>query len=512
MSQLAITFLGAAGTVTGSKHLLEVDGRYFLIDCGLFQGLKELRRRNWEPFPVDPARIEAVVLTHAHLDHCGYLPRLVAGGFRGRIFCTPGTKELCSLILPDSAHLQEEDAREANRQNFSKHHPALPLYTQADAARALSQLQPVGYERPMPLWGQTHAASAPPIRTPFVGDADSPTVEFVNAGHLLGSAYARVRIGGRSILFGGDLGRYGRPVLPDPSPVADADVLLVESTYGDRLHEPDDNGDRLAAIVSETVGGGGKLIIPSFAIGRVEEVLYWLKRLEEDKRIPVLPVYVDSPMAIGALQFYGGRLNELDAELATVPQTPRQVGSEPDSKTRPPKTAQTPSARRVSVFATTRMVTVSSPRQSADLVASRQPAIVIASSGMATGGRVLHHLAATLPNPKNTVLFVGYQAAETRGRALTEGAREIKLLGHIVPVAARVERIDSMSAHADAAEIMRWLSGFSHPPNMTYLVHGEPPALSALSARIASEKRWPVQVAKHGERVDISEFRVQNSD
>src|SRR5262245_55911515 len=235
----SLTFLGAAGTVTGSKHLLEIGERRILVDCGLFQGLKELRLRNWSAFPIDPARIDAVVLTHAHLDHCGQLPRLVAQGFRGRIFCTPGTRDLCTLVLPDSAHLQEEDARFANRHGFSKHQPAQPLYTSADAARTLERLQPVGYERAMPV--------VPGVE-----------LEFINAGHLLGSAYARLKIGGRTILFGGDLGRYGRPVLPDPAPVAEADVLLVESTYGDRLHEVDDEGTRLAGIVSETVGRGGK--------------------------------------------------------------------------------------------------------------------------------------------------------------------------------------------------------------------------------------------------------------
>jgi metallo-beta-lactamase family protein len=296
-----LTFLGAAGTVTGSRHLLEVDGRRILVDCGLFQGLKELRLRNWEPLPVDPGSIDVVVLTHAHLDHCGYLPRLVAGGFAGRVFCTPATKELCSLVLPDAAHIQEEDARDANRGGFTKHAPALPLFTTIDAARALDRLQPVGYDRPVPL---------------LPGSGPGPTVEFLNAGHLLGSAYARVRVGDRTLLFGGDLGRYGRPVLPDPSPVAEADILLVETTYGDRLHNPDDNGDAIAAIVTDTAARGGKLIIPSFAIGRVEEVLYWLKRLEDEKRIPVLPVYVDSPMAIGALRFYTSRLAELDAEIA----------------------------------------------------------------------------------------------------------------------------------------------------------------------------------------------------
>jgi metallo-beta-lactamase family protein len=454
-----LTFLGAAGTVTGSKHLLDTAGVRILVDCGLFQGLKELRERNWQPLPVAASDIHAVVLTHAHLDHCGYLPRLVADGFRGRIFCTPGTQDLCSLVLPDSAHIQEEDAREANRQGYSKHHPALPLYTSNDAARALLQFQPVGFDRPMPV--------APGVE-----------VDFIPAGHLLGSAYARVHSEGKTILFGGDLGRYNRPVLPDPAPVKEADVLLLESTYGDRLHEADDGGTRLAAIVSDAAARGGKLIIPAFAIGRVEEVIYALKRLEDAKRIPVLPVYVDSPMAARALQFYAGRTDELDADM-------------------------TPAAPGVKTFTTMRMTTVTSAQQSIELVASTRPSIVIASSGMATGGRVLHHLAATLPSAKHTVLFVGYQAAGTRGRLLVDGAKQVRIQGREVPVAARIERIDSMSAHADAGEIMRWLDGFERPPAMTYLVHGEAPALEALRARIATERRWPVHVARHHERVEI---------
>jgi len=462
-----LTFLGAAGTVTGSKHLLQVGDRRVLVDCGLFQGLKELRQRNWEPLPIDPASLDAVVLTHAHLDHCGYLPRLVAGGFRGRIFCTPATKELCSLVLPDAAKIQEEDARTANRERFTKHDPALPLFTQNDAARALGQLQPVGYDRPVPVLSPNVRCQAPEV-----------SVEFVNAGHLLGSAFARIRIGERTILFGGDLGRFGRPVLPDPSPPGAADILLLESTYGDRLHEPDDNGERFARIVRDTADRGGKVIIPSFAIGRVEEVLYWLKRLEDEQRIPILPVFLDSPMAIAALQFYSARLHELDADL-------------------------TPAARDVSAFATRRMTVASAARQSADLVASSQPSIVISASGMATGGRVLHHLAATLPNPRNTALFVGFQAVGTRGRQLTDGAKTLKMLGRTVPVAARVERIDSMSAHADAGEIMRWLAGFPRPPRMTYLVHGEPTALDALRVRIADDLHWPVHVAGYREQVPL---------
>ena len=455
-----LTFLGAAGTVTGSKHLLDFGDHRVLVDCGLFQGLKELRQRNWAALPVDPRRIDAVILTHAHLDHCGYLPRLVGAGFRGRIFCTPGTRDLCTLVLPDSAHIQEEDARHANRHGYSKHQPALPLYTELDAARTLTLLQPVGYERPVPV--------IPGLE-----------VEFINAGHLLGSAYARVRIGEKTMLFGGDLGRYSRPVLPDPLPIDAADVLLLESTYGDRLHEPDDGGARLAAIVNDSVKRGGKLIIPSFAIGRVEEVIYWVRHLEQTKRIPTLPVYVDSPMAAGALQFYTQRVNELDPDM-------------------------TPAERDVCAFCTARLTVVASPQESAEIVASRQPAIVIAASGMATGGRVLHHLATALPDPRNTVLFVGYQAVGTRGRDLCDGAKQIKLQGQVVPVQARVERLDSMSAHADAGEIMRWLRGFSRPPAMTYLVHGEPLPLETLKGRIESELHWPVHVAGYLERVELN--------
>src|SRR5262245_32906631 len=456
----SLTFLGAAGTVTGSKHLLDLGDHRVLVDCGLFQGLKELRERNWRPLTVPATAIDALILTHAHLDHCGYIPRLVAQGFRGRVFCTPGTQDLCTLVLPDSAHLQEEDARDANKQGYSKHKPALPLYTSDDAARALTLMQPVGYERPVPV-------------VPGV------TVEFIPAGHLLGSAYARVTLSdGKTILFGGDLGRYGRPVLPDPSPVDGADVLLVESTYGDRQPVPDDGGARLAAIVSSTAGKGGKLIVPAFAIGRVEEVLYWLKQLEDARRIPLLPVFVDSPMAGRGLQFYANRLDELDPEIR-------------------------PLARGVKAFATTRLTVIASPQQSMEVTASRQPSIVIASSGMATGGRVIHHLEATLPSPKNTVMFVGYQAEGTRGRQLCDGARSVRLKGHDVPVAARIERLDWMSAHADAVEILRWLSAFKKPPSMTHLVHGETTALEALRARIENELRWPVHIAAYEERVDV---------
>src|SRR5436190_383889 len=296
---MTLTCLGAARTVTGSKHMLEVDGQRMLVDCGLFQGLKELRERNWQPLPVRATDISAVVLTHAHLDHSGYLPRLVGQGFRGRIFCTPATAVLTRIVLADAGRLQEEDAERANRKGYTRHRPALPLFTERDAERAMTLLQPVGYERPIPVM-------------PGV------TAEFINAGHLLGSAYARVTIekAGKTVLFGGDLGRYARPVLPDPLPVPEADVLLVESTYGDRAHEPDDDGERLATIIRDTADRKGKVVIPAFALGRVEELLYWIKKLEDRGAIPQLPVYVDSPMAASVLAEYRKRTDELDEEIS----------------------------------------------------------------------------------------------------------------------------------------------------------------------------------------------------
>ncbi len=452
-----LTFLGAARTVTGSKHLLDADGQRILIDCGLFQGLKDLRLRNWSPLPVPPETITAVVLTHAHIDHVGWLPRLVSQGFKGPVYCTPGTADLASLVLPDAAHLQEEDATFANKRGFSKHHPALPLFTEADAAEALSRL------RPSPF-GKT------------VTVAEGFNVEFINAGHLLGSSYARLTRADNSspgVLFGGDLGRYARPILPDPSPGVDCDVLLVESTYGDRVHPQDDDGSALARVVNETHARGGKVIIPAFAIGRVEELLYWLFKLEDEKRLPEMPIYVDSPMAIKGIAFYQSRTDELDQEIAAV-------------------------RRKLPRF-----IAVNSGRESAALVENDRPAIIIASSGMATGGRVVHHLFAGLPDPRHTVLFVGFQAAGTRGRQLADGAQQVKIFGQQVPVHARIEKIDGMSAHADAGEIIRWLRTFPRPPKVTYLVHGEIVAQDALKLRITKELGWIVEVPQHGQKVDI---------
>jgi metallo-beta-lactamase family protein len=465
-----LTFLGAARTVTGSKHLLDVDGQQVLVDCGLFQGLKDLRARNWQPLPVRADGIGAVVLTHAHLDHCGFLPRLVNQGFRGRVFCTPATAELARIVLADAAHLQEEDAERANRKGYTKHAPALPLFTTADASRAMSMLQPVGYDRPMPV-------------------APGMTVEFLNAGHLLGSAYARVRVESakKTILFGGDLGRYARPVLPDPTPVAEADVLLVESTYGNRIHEPDQDGARIADIISKTVARGGKVIIPAFALGRVEELLYWIKRLEQEGRIPVVPVYVDSPMAAAVLKAYRSRADELDPEITTA------VGDG----------ARAQAFRKLCLFCTEKLKVVSTIPESRAIQESRTPSIVISASGMATGGRVLHHLARALPDARNTVLFAGYQAAGTRGRLLIEGAPTTRIHGQDVPVAADIKIVDFMSAHADANEILQWLRGFTKPPALTCLVHGEPAPMDELSARIEAELQWRVRTPVHLETIEL---------
>jgi metallo-beta-lactamase family protein len=481
---ISVTFLGAARTVTGSKYLVESNGTRIMVDAGLFQGLKELRERNWMELPVPPDSIEAIVLTHAHLDHCGYLPRLVSKGFRGRVFCTQGTQDLCKIVLPDAGRLQEEDAAFANRHQFSKHKPALPLYTEVDAFRAVSQLQPCGYDRTMPVAGGIE-------------------VDFINAGHLLGSSYVRMRIDGRTILFGGDLGRFGRPVLPDPTPVSAADYLLVESTYGNRVHEQDDNGSRLAGIVTDTFQKGGKLIIPAFAIGRVEEIVYWLKRLEAEKRIPVLPVFVDSPMAAAALARYTERVAELDPEMH--PEERDDKAPHDAAAPNPPavRRRQAMHERELSIFCTERFRVIASPDESKQLTASRTPSIVISSSGMAEGGRVLHHLKAALPDARNTVLFAGYQAAGTRGRRLVDGEKSIKIHGGWVPVASRIELIDSMSAHADSNEIMRWLQGFAQPPTRTFIVHGEPAAQDALGARIEKELGWVWHAPQHQEKVEF---------
>jgi len=457
-----VSFLGAARTVTGSKFLIETHDRRVLVDCGLFQGLRELRERNWALLPVPADSIDAVVLTHAHVDHSGYLPRLVAQGFRGRVFCTPATADLCRIVLPDSGRIAEEDARAANRGGYTRHSPALPLFTEADAFRALGNLQPVGYDRPVPV-------------------TRGLEVTFVNSGHLLGSAIAVLSIDGaspRTIVFTGDLGRYGRPILPDPEPIAEADALVIETTYGDRVHPADDDGEELAGIVRETIGRRGKVIIPAFAIGRVEELIYWLRRLEDAGRIPVVPVYLDSPMALEALEDYTRHTQTLDPEMRT---------------------------RRgeVSAFMTRRFRRIATAQESIEAAASSLPSIVISASGMATGGRVLNHLKQGLPNPRYTVLFSGYQAEGTRGRRLVDGEKAVKIHGQMVPVAARVAQLESLSAHADANELMRWLGGFKRPPATTCLVHGELPSMEAFRDRIVTTLGWDVHIPDYLEHLEL---------
>jgi metallo-beta-lactamase family protein len=463
---MKLTFIGAARTVTGSKHLIEENGHRVLVDSGLFQGLKELRERNWQPLPVRAEAIESVVLTHAHLDHCGYLPRLVAQGFKGRIFCTPATAELTRIVLADAAKLQEEDAERANRKGYTKHHPALPLFTIEDADRAMSRLQPVGYDRPIPV-------------------APGMTIDFMNAGHLLGSAYARMRLesSGRTILFGGDLGRYSRPVLPDPTPVDEADIVLMESTYGDRVHDPDDGGAVLADVINRTMQRRGKVVIPAFALGRVEELLYWIDRLEDEKKIAEMPVYVDSPMAAAVLDLYRKRLLELDPEIKET--------ASPSSYAR--------HERRLCLFCTARLKVVTAVQDSRAVQESNESAIVISSSGMATGGRVLHHLSRTLPDPRNTVLFAGFQAPGTRGRRLKDGAKFTRMHGREIPVAAEIAALESLSAHADSNEMLQWLRGFKRPPTELCLVHGEPGPMDTLKARVERELGWKVRTPAMGE-------------
>jgi len=396
----------------------------------------------------------------------------VQQGFRGRIWCTPATAELARIVMADAAKLQEEDAERANRKGYTRHRPAFPLFTVADAERAMSMLQPVGYDRRMPV----------------VPGVD---VDFINAGHLLGSAYARATLAdvGKTILFGGDLGRFDRPVLPDPSRVETADVLLLESTYGDRQHEADDGGRRLAGIIAEAANRGGKVVIPAFALGRVEELLYWVNLLEQNKQIPVLPVYVDSPMASAVLAQYRKRADELDPEILELAKFDGH--------------GAVAGQRQASAFGTARLKVIASIPESRAVQESNEASIVISSSGMATGGRVLHHLVTALPQERNTILLAGYQAVGTRGRALKDGAKVVRIHGQEIPVRARVEAMDSLSAHADANEIMRWLGGFTRPPALTCLVHGEPGPMDMLKARIERELHWTVKTPNQAEKIDL---------
>lgn len=456
-----IQFCGAAGTVTGSMHLVTANGRRVLLDCGLFQGVKALRERNWRDPDFDPKSLDAVVLSHAHIDHTGALPLLTRRGYRGPIYCTPATVELLRILLPDAAHLQEEEADRANRRGYTKHAPALPLYTPADAQQALSQLKGTEYARVFLVAGDF-------------------TVIYRHAGHILGAATVDLEIrNGPRVIFSGDLGRYDRPILPDPEPVPEADVLLLESTYGDREHVPG-TADQLARVVTETADRGGAILIPAFVVDRTQELLWMLQHLEDKRRIPVLPVYVDSPSATDVTEIYRRHTEEFDSAMKDELR------------------------RGVQVLHTKRVQFCRTVDESKRLNNVRGPVIIISSSGMATGGRILHHLEHRLPDPRTTVLLVGFQAEGTRGRALQDGAKTIRIFGEAVPVEARVETINGLSAHADRTETLRWLTGFTRPPHQTYLVHGEPPEAQALEVAIEQRFGWSVQAARDGETVSIT--------
>lgn len=461
-----LQFLGAAQTVTGSKYVLDADGSRVMIDCGLFQGFKELRLRNWEALEVNPASIPWLLLTHGHIDHSGYLPRLVRDGFKGRIYATTATADLLKILLPDSARLQEEDAEYANRKGFSRHHPALPLYTEQDAIAALKLIQRVSYEENVSL-------------NKFIN------ARFIPAGHILGSSFIEVHVTERGraplkIVFSGDLGRYDEPILNDPSPENDADYLLIESTYGDRLHDHANPKDRLAEIINSTAQRGGKIIIPAFAVGRTQLLVYYLRELEDEERIPVLPVVVDSPMGVEATRLYSRHHEDHDLDMQRVENLRRNP------------------------LATRNFSLVQGRNGSKALNQQQGPAIIISASGMATGGRVLHHLAHWLPDPASSVILAGYQAAGTRGRRLQDGEKQVKIHGEMVPVRAQVESLSSLSAHADAGEIMRWLQGFKRPPQKTFVVHGEIGSATTLRDRIAKELGWDAVVPVHKQVVELT--------
>lgn len=456
-----LTFLGAAGTVTGAKFLVESERPRILMECGLFQGLRQLRERNWNAPPFESRGVAAVVLSHAHIDHSGYLPRLARDGFTGPIFCSPGTADLLAIMLPDAAHLQEEEAEFRNRMGATRHRPALPLFNRDDAARAVRLVRPVPF-------GQRFEP------------ADGLAAWLRPSGHILGASIVQIEVEGRRLVYSGDLGRYGVPVMRDPELVDQADTLLVESTYGNRRHPDDDGTPRVIEAVQRAVATRGVLLVPAFAIGRTQELLYMLRELEEQGRIPPVAVYLDSPMGIAATTIYARHADEHDAEAARV----AAGGGQP--------------------FTPERFHVTSTPEESKRLNGLPGPAIIIAGSGMATGGRILHHLRHRIADERTTVLFVGYQAAGTAGRLLRDGATTLRVFGEELDVRAKVLGTDALSAHADQGEILRWLRGFRRPPAATWMVHGEAAAASALRDAVERELGWSgCGVAADGVRVRL---------
>lgn len=447
---MQITFLGATGTVTGSKYLVAFDDKKILVDCGLFQGQKEWRLRNWQSLPIEPKDLNAVILTHAHIDHSGYLPLLVKNGFHRTIYCTHGTKDLCDILLPDSAHLQEEDAKHANQHHYSKHDPALPLYTLKDAVRSLKQFSSHAYHSPVRLDQHTY-------------------FEFIPAGHIIGASMVRLIHRGISVLFTGDLGRLNDPVMKAPEWIDQADYLVTESTYGDRLHERDDPKLLLKNIIHQTINRGGSLVIPAFAVGRSQLILHYLSELRKENAIPYIPIFLDSPMAINATEILHRHINDL----------------------------------RLSKTACAELCDIATYVQTADesmqLDIHKMPKIIISASGMATGGRILYHLQTYATDARNTILFTGFQGIGTRGADMVNGKKEIKLHGQFIPIRAQIEVIRSTSAHADYEEILTWLQHFKEPPKQTFITHGEPEAAMCLKDKIESSFGWDCIVPKYAQ-------------
>lgn len=451
---VSVQFLGGAGTVTGSKFLIEANAQRVLVDCGLFQGYKQLRLRNWKPLPVHPSDIDAVILTHAHLDHSGYVPVLVANGFQGAVHCTEGTRALCEILFLDSGYLQEREARAANRGGYTRHKPARPLYDKKQAEQALPQLKSHGFGK----WVQV---------------TKDVRVKFHVAGHILGAAILEIEAGGKRLVFSGDLGRLDNPIMATPATITHADFLFLESTYGNRDHPDTDPEDALADIINRTAKRGGSVIIPSFAVGRAQAILFHLSNLIAEEKIPDLPVYLDSPMAIDASDIFRRHTDGLRLTSAQ--------------------------ARAACGLATFTRATEDSKALDLD----RSQKIIISASGMATGGRILFHLKTYAGDPRNTILFAGFQAGGTRGAHMLEGAQEIKIHGQYHPIRAEVANLHMLSAHADRSEILTWLGGFQTPPQETYIVHGEPDAADSLRHLIEEDKGWSVIVAEHNERLEL---------
>jgi metallo-beta-lactamase family protein len=461
-----LTFLGAAGTVTGSKYLVQAANKRLLIDCGIFQGTPELSDRNYKPLPIDPKTLDYAILTHAHLDHTGWLPCLVRDGYRGPIFANPATIDLTALLLKDSAHLQEEDAARARAKGYSRHANPQPLYTAEDVDPIFRSIKPMPRSGGFDISPEFH-------------------IESYDAGHILGSSSLVLTIteNGKKtvVVFSGDIGRYDQPILNDPTtPPVNADVLLCESTYGDREHEAGDPAELLAAVVNRVAKRGGSIIIPAFAIGRTQTFMYYLRQLEDQQRIPRLPVYVDSPMALSATDLYLKYKEDHDLDFSR---------EDNNGKGDPLDVHQ---------FHLTRTAD-----ESKQINNVKTPCIIISASGMVTGGRVMHHLAQRLPDPRNAVILAGFQAQGTRGRALQEGAKTLRLFGQEVPVNAEIVELGQFSAHAGKSELLRWLTGLTAPPKQTYLVHGEPSAAQSLQSTIEEKFKWKVSVARYLDTVDL---------